>query len=808
MAGQVAAAKNKEKTAPAAKKPPGAGVPKSGSGSLEPKSPGVASEKSSEFDDLVNELVEDQTASRKSLLGTHWLIDSKSFQTIVYTAIILNSAQMGMYTDYQGPGWDDAWLVCEHVFTSLFTVEMVIKLAILKQGYFQDSWNRMDFVLVWMSIIDGWLLPIIFSAGDDSPLGSLRVLRILRVMRMARLLRVFKELFMIIKGIIDSLRTMFWISMLLLLILYVCSILVVEIIGRAGTDVYPARSELREDIDAAETLNADAPIEWNSFAYFGTVLRSMYSLFSVVIMAEWPEMGRPLIEKQPYMFLFFVVFIVFTTFGVMNVIIGVIVDNTMEAAKAMAAEGEAMEKASKLALLGKIQEMVFSLDADGSGEVSVSEIEKGMQIPAVKKMFDSVHLPKAFAAEELMALLDGDGDGSLTADEFMKSFFRLIDNNEFQANCLLTVSLNEVKKDVRELREFVGDKDKEEDGSAEKDDRDGTDGTSPTVEQTLSPSSSWGWGAKAQAQAEAAEDEREQRLEDGFNACRQEIGQLSGKIDLVLQHLVNRHQQRLAAGPPSPSHDRRFGAGAGAGAPHYNYYAPPRDANLGAGLLKLGGDKGGYPPPPSAAPTPLSPMGRRDWSALGRRSPASGGGGVGIRGPLSHRWRSVLGSPSPSPTAAGRGGGARGTNSYETGAPLASSSAAAGTPAAAAAPQSRKGGAEKRPGQQGTEDDDKISSLSMRLKRLNPFQRIFNRQGGAEGGGVPTPSNSALTTPATPAMMPTSSTSVAVPGADPAEQQPSSSGSASSAATFVGMPGGYSAPPNSPGGGGGPRLPH
>merc|ERR550514_655258 len=232
---------------------------------------------------------------------------------------------------------------------------MVLKLAILKLGYFREGWNCMDFVLVWMSIVDGWVIPFFLrGGGSDSPLGMLRVFRVLRVMRMARLLKVFKELWMIIKGIFDSLKTMFWVSMLLLLILYVCSILVVELIGRAPKEMYPGRNDEGDAIDEEEAVSS-----WNNYVYFGTVLRSMYTLFNIVIMAEWPEIGRPLIEKQPQMFLFFVFFIIFTTFGVMNVIIGVIVDNTMEAARSMAKDDEDRAKAEKLALLGQIRDMVF-----------------------------------------------------------------------------------------------------------------------------------------------------------------------------------------------------------------------------------------------------------------------------------------------------------------------------------------------------------------------------------------------------------------------------------------------------------------
>merc|ERR1712070_474560 len=108
----------------------------------------------------------------------------------------------------------------------------------------------MDCFLVSMAILDGWVLAVL-AGNEGSPLGNLsvlRILRILRVMRLARLLKVFKELWMIIKGIMDSLRTMFWVSMLLLLILYVCAILCTTVIGGEGKDTYPGHSKDAETI--------------------------------------------------------------------------------------------------------------------------------------------------------------------------------------------------------------------------------------------------------------------------------------------------------------------------------------------------------------------------------------------------------------------------------------------------------------------------------------------------------------------------------------------------------------------------------
>ena len=48
----------------------------------------------------------------------------------------------------------------------------------------------------------------------------LRVLRMFRMVRMARLLKVFKELWLIAKGMIDSVKTIFWAALLLLMLLY------------------------------------------------------------------------------------------------------------------------------------------------------------------------------------------------------------------------------------------------------------------------------------------------------------------------------------------------------------------------------------------------------------------------------------------------------------------------------------------------------------------------------------------------------------------------------------------------------------
>merc|ERR1719387_254279 len=99
----------------------------------------------------------------------HWLLDSRMFRVIIYLAIGLNAVQMGLATDYTGPGWDEVWSACEHGFTALFTTEMLIKMYFLRRAYFKDPWNQLDFFLVTLSIVDGWIMaPLMGGSGTGS----------------------------------------------------------------------------------------------------------------------------------------------------------------------------------------------------------------------------------------------------------------------------------------------------------------------------------------------------------------------------------------------------------------------------------------------------------------------------------------------------------------------------------------------------------------------------------------------------------------------------------------------------------------
>merc|ERR1719387_2191015 len=101
--------------------------------------------------------------------------------------------------------------------------------------YFCDGWNIFDFLLTWISIVDMWILAALGANSGMKTLAVLRIFRIFRAVRLLRMLNTFRELTLIAEGLFKALGTTSWVSLLLILLLYIFSIFCVRLIGREGT---------------------------------------------------------------------------------------------------------------------------------------------------------------------------------------------------------------------------------------------------------------------------------------------------------------------------------------------------------------------------------------------------------------------------------------------------------------------------------------------------------------------------------------------------------------------------------------------
>jgi len=112
-------------------------------------------------------------------------LDTAAFNIPVTLLILANTIQLGLSVDLSGQHWGSIWDISNYVFTVCFALEMTIKLRILKLGYFKSRWNWLDFVLVWLG-----LLEIVMDNVGAQFLKNTSWIRTLRLLRLARVLKI------------------------------------------------------------------------------------------------------------------------------------------------------------------------------------------------------------------------------------------------------------------------------------------------------------------------------------------------------------------------------------------------------------------------------------------------------------------------------------------------------------------------------------------------------------------------------------------------------------------------------------------
>ncbi|WP_420006742.1 ion transporter [Arenibacterium sp. LLYu02] len=188
---------------------------------------------------------------------------------------------------------------------AIFVIELALKLYAYGLRFFMSAWNIFDLLVVALG-----LLP------DRQGLSALRGLRVLRAMR---LLSVIPQMRAVVQALLDALPGMGAVIVMISIVFYIFAVMATLMYGPAFPD------------------------------WFGTLGRSLYSLFQIMTLESW-SMGivRPVMEVFPFAWAFFVPFIVVTAFSVLNLFIGLLV-NTMQSA----VEAETEEEITKLQELVK-----------------------------------------------------------------------------------------------------------------------------------------------------------------------------------------------------------------------------------------------------------------------------------------------------------------------------------------------------------------------------------------------------------------------------------------------------------------------
>ena len=227
---------------------------------------------------------EQNTASTPMLQKLGVIVESDLVQKIIIGLILLNALTLGLETNsvlMTEYGQQISFL--DNCILSIFVIEILIKLGYRKLSFFKDGWNIFDFIIIGIALAPAT--------------GSLSVLRTLRIFRAMRLLSVVPSMKKVTQALLSAIPGILSVGSIILLIFYVSAVLATNFFG--------------DDFDT----------------WFGNIGRSMFSLFQIMTLESW-SMGivRPVMELFPWAWTFFVPFILVTSFAVLNLFIGIIVD--------------------------------------------------------------------------------------------------------------------------------------------------------------------------------------------------------------------------------------------------------------------------------------------------------------------------------------------------------------------------------------------------------------------------------------------------------------------------------------------------
>ncbi len=223
------------------------------------------------------------------------ILSNPMTERFIMTLIVLNAVTLGLETSPTVMSrWGGVLHVLDQVLLAIFVAEIAARLFVQRGAFFRDGWNVFDFLVIGIALMPAT--------------ETLSVLRSLRVLRVLRLVTVVPSLKKVVGALLSSLPGMGSIALLLLLIFYVFGVMATKLFG----ETHPQ--------------------------FFGTLGDSLLTLFQVMTLDAWSDgVMRPVSEKHPYAWMFFLPFVLATAFTALNLFIGVVV-SALESENADAAK--------------------------------------------------------------------------------------------------------------------------------------------------------------------------------------------------------------------------------------------------------------------------------------------------------------------------------------------------------------------------------------------------------------------------------------------------------------------------------------
>ena len=216
------------------------------------------------------------------------LVDHPLTERVVIALIVVNAITLGLETSPSVMAAHGELLMgVDRLLLTIFVAELVARMVVRGPKFFADPWNVFDFLVVGIA-----LLPAT---------GSLSVLRALRILRVLRLISMVGKLRVVVQGLLGAVPGLMSSGAILVIIFYVFAVMATKLFAVADP------------------------------ANFGSLPASLFTLFQIMTLEGWADIVRNLMTVIPFAWVFFIAWILASTFTMLNLFIGIIV-NAMQTA--------------------------------------------------------------------------------------------------------------------------------------------------------------------------------------------------------------------------------------------------------------------------------------------------------------------------------------------------------------------------------------------------------------------------------------------------------------------------------------------
>ncbi|CAE7875696.1 Cacna1i [Symbiodinium microadriaticum] len=301
--------------------------------------------------------------------------------------------------------WETGFRYGDTAFTVFFTMDVVIRVSVLKLKFWKVCLNYVDVAVTVASLFEltsrVFLLPV-----NPVLFRLLRIFKLARALRMVTMTSVLSSLQLLIKCLMASIDMLFWTFCLLTFLQCVAGMIVSTL--------------CRDFIENPEFLLATRE---EVYRYYGSFTRTFLTMFEILF-ANWAPPCRVLVDNVSEWFsLFFLVYRCIIGFAVLNVVNAVFVQQTMKTASFDEELAFKQKERDVITYTNKVRRLFQTMDETGDGTLNFEEFSKLVTSPKLKFWMSQLELDY----HDLLSLFEflDNGDGEITLSEFIEGATRL-----------------------------------------------------------------------------------------------------------------------------------------------------------------------------------------------------------------------------------------------------------------------------------------------------------------------------------------------------------------------------------------------